>query len=75
MTDQKHSAPPDKDLRETTDMPAQSGSGGGNTARDVGSRDEEKSATGADPEPTRATKQDKVQPATGTRSDHEGAQR
>ena len=53
---------------------AQSGTGGGNLARDVGSRDEERTATGGAPEPTRVTKQDKVQPDTGTQSDHEGAQ-
>lgn len=53
---------------------AQQGAGGGNVARDIGSRDEEKSATGGDPESTRVTKQDKVQRDTGTQSDHEGAQ-
>jgi len=52
----------------------QSGASGGDIARDIGTRDEEKTATGSDPEPTRATKQDKLQPDTGTRSDHEGAQ-
>lgn len=55
--------------------PAHSGSGGGELARDVGSRDEAQAAPGADPEPTRVTKQDKVQPATASRSDHDGAQR
>ena len=55
--------------------PAQSGSGGGSVATDVGSRDEEKTARGGDPEPTRATKQDKLQPKIPTRSDHEGAAR
>ena len=40
-----------------------------------GSRDEEKAAMGSDPEPTRVTKKDKVQPDTGTRSDNEGANR
>lgn len=67
MTDEKRD--------RASDMPEQSGSGGGNTARDIGSRDEEKAATGADPMPTRPTKQDKPQPDTATRSDHEGAQR
>ena len=36
---------------------------------------EEKAAMGGDPEPTRVTKEDKVQPDTGTRSDNEGANR
>ncbi|MEV5032637.1 hypothetical protein MRBLMC3_001840 [Sphingobium sp. LMC3-1-1.1] len=60
---------------DTLDGPeADSGSGGGNLARDIGSRDEERTATGGDPEPTRVTKQDKVQPDTGTQADNEGAQ-
>ena len=54
---------------DTLDGPeADSGSGGGNLARDIGSRDEERTATGGDPE------QDKVQPDTGTQADNEGAQ-
>lgn len=61
-------------LEAETDAPSQSGSGGGTLARDVGARDEEKSALGGDPEPTRVEKKDKVQPDTNTRSDHEGAQ-
>lgn len=65
----------DADLHDDPPAPAQSGSGGGGLARDVGSRDEEKTASGGDPEPTRVTKQDKVQPDTASRSDHEGAQR
>ncbi len=64
----------DSDLHDEPSIGGQSGAGGGNTAHDIGSRDEEKSARGGDPEPTRATKQDKPQPDTGTRSDHEGAQ-
>ena len=64
----------DSDLQDIEPTPSQSGTSGGTTARDVGARDEEKGATGGDPEPTRVTKQDKVQPATNTRSDHEGAQ-
>lgn len=69
MTDQK---PKSADIASEGD--AQSGTGGGNIARDIGSRDEERTATGGDPEPTRVTKQDKVQPDTGTQSDNEGAQ-
>ena len=64
----------DSDLDNDVPVGGQSGAGGGNTARDVGSRDEERTATGGDPEPTRVTKQDKIQPDTGTQSDHEGAQ-
>ncbi|WP_022683888.1 hypothetical protein [Sphingobium bisphenolivorans] len=63
----------DNDLNDEPPAPSHSGSGGGGTARDVGSRDEEKTAMGGDPEPTRATKQDKVQPDTATRSDNKGA--
>lgn len=69
MTDRKS-----QDSDTPREAEAQSGTGGGNLARDVGSRDEERTAAGGDPEPTRVTKQDKVQPDTGTRSDNEGAQ-
>ncbi len=65
----------DADLHDDPPAPGQGSAAGGSLARDVGSRDEEKSARGSDPEPTRVTKQDKVQPQTGTQSDHEGAQR
>lgn len=63
----------DSDLRDRVATPSQSDRGGGSLATDIGSRDEEKSALGGDPEPTRATKQNKVQPNIPTRSDHEGA--
>lgn len=53
----------------------QSGASGGGMAREVGARDEEKMATGADPQPTRPTKSSKVQPRAPTRADHEGAAR
>lgn len=56
------------------DASLQSGASGGEMARDIAARDEEKAATGGDPKPSRATKQDKLQPDTGTRSDHKGAQ-
>lgn len=65
----------DRDLGDTAGTPAQSGSSGGGIATEIGSRDEEKSALGSDPEPTRATKEDKMQPRIPTRSDHEGATR
>jgi hypothetical protein len=63
----------DSELRDEPATPAQSGSSGGTLATDVGSQDEEGSALGGDPEPTRVTKKDKVQPDTGTRADNEGA--
>jgi hypothetical protein len=63
----------DRDLRDEPEAPAQSGSGGGGIATEIGSRDDQKLALGGDPEPTRATKQDKVQPRIPTRADHEGA--
>lgn len=65
----------DSDLRDEPATPAQSGASGGSLAAEIGSRDEEKSALGEDPEPTRATKHDKVQPRIPTRSDHDGANR
>lgn len=70
----------DKDTRpenpeNSGDMAAtmQSGSSGGGIATDVGTRDELKRETEGDAGITRVTKQDKIQPDTGTRSDHEGA--
>ncbi|MCW6533597.1 hypothetical protein [Sphingomonas lycopersici] len=65
----------DADLRDREKTPTQSGSAGGEVARDVGSRDEERSAKGTDPEMTRVQKKDKIQPTTRTRADHEGASR
>jgi len=65
----------DSDLRDQEQTPSQSGSAGGTLATDIGSRDEEKTARGEDPEPTRATKKDKVQPVIPTRADHDGANR
>lgn len=63
----------DSDLEDEAPTPSQAGRAGGTVARDVGSRDEERLARGGDPLPTRATKKDKIQPQTATRSDHEGA--
>lgn len=65
----------DGDLRDEAATPAQSGTGGGRMASEIGSRDEAKTALGGDPVPTRATKHDKVQPYVTTRSDNEGAKR
>jgi hypothetical protein len=53
---------------------ARSGRSGDRQAEEITSRDEEKSASGADPEPTRDTKVDRIQPTTPKRPDHEGAQ-
>ncbi|MBO9379466.1 hypothetical protein GG804_22090 [Sphingomonas histidinilytica] len=63
----------DGDLNAEPSTPSQSGSSGGTLAIDIGSEDEEKTALGGDPEPTRVTKQDKVQSRIPTRSDHESA--
>jgi hypothetical protein len=65
----------DADLHDEVETPTQSGNGGGTLATEIGSRNEEKSALGGDPEQTRATKDDKVQPSIATRSNHEGAAR
>lgn len=67
----------DNDLidAELSEAGAQSGRSGGRVADAVAARDEEKSALGGDPEPTRDTKRDKLQPEIPTRADHQGAQR
>ncbi|MBO9375371.1 hypothetical protein GG804_01180 [Sphingomonas histidinilytica] len=65
----------DHDLHDGPPTPSQSGSSGGGLAAEIGSRDEAKTARGADPERTRATKGDKVQPRIPTRSDHDGSGR
>ena len=65
----------DAGLRDAELTPSQSGSAGGMTARDVGSRDEERTAKGADAEIKLVQKKDKLQPPTATRSDHRGAAR
>lgn len=53
--------------------PAQQGSSGGRIATDVGTRDEEKSATGGETGITNVHKSDKVQPFIATRADNDGA--
>jgi hypothetical protein len=65
----------DSDLNDEPPTPSQSGSSGGTLATDIGSEDEEKTALGGDPEPTRVTKDNKVQPRIPTRADNEGAGR
>jgi hypothetical protein len=53
MTDQKRDPHADNDLIEgDLPTPTQGGSSGGEIQREVGAFDEEKSATGADPQPT-----------------------
>ncbi|HKX22445.1 MAG TPA: hypothetical protein VJM81_04145 [Rhizorhapis sp.] len=58
-------------IDEATEGPSQSGISGGNVARRVASRDEEKRATG-DAGLTRVQKRDKIQPNPGRRSDQSG---
>jgi len=53
--------------------PSQQGSSGGAIATDVGTRDEEKTATGGDGGVTNVHKSDKVQPFIATRADNDGA--
>lgn len=65
----------DSDLHDGPPTPSQSGSFGGSIGAEVGSRDEAKTARGADPEHTRATKADKVQPRIPTRADHDGGRK
>jgi hypothetical protein len=62
----------DSDLHDDPPTPSHSGSFGSSIAAEIGSRDEEKTAKGADPEITRPTKGDKRQPRIPTRSDHDG---
>jgi hypothetical protein len=53
MTDTKRDPHADNDLLEDDlPVPSQAGSSGGDLQREIGSIDEEKSATGADPQPT-----------------------
>ena len=55
MTDTKRDPHADNDLIDETDelpTPSQGGSSGGDLQREIGSFDEEKTATGADPQPT-----------------------
>lgn len=63
----------DGDLLPDHPTPAQGGASGGDIARDVGKRDEEKRATGAASGITRAKKSDEAQPQPATRSDRRGS--
>lgn len=53
-------------------MPSQSGTWGVGLAEDIGSRDELKTATGADPTPTRVRGGDKAPPRNPSRADFDG---
>lgn len=53
--------------------PSAQGRSGGNTATDVGTRDEEKQALNPDAGVTNVHKSDKVQPFIPTRADNDGA--
>ena len=53
--------------------PSQQGSSGGAIATDVGTRDEEKTATGGNGGVAKVNKSDKVQPFIPTRADNDGA--
>ena len=55
MTDTKRDPHADNDIIDEADelpTPSQGGSSGGDLQREIGSFDEEKTATGADPQPT-----------------------
>ena len=55
MTDTKRDPHADNDLIDEADelpTPSQGGTSGGDLQREIGSFDEEKTATGADPQPT-----------------------
>lgn len=60
MTDQKRDPHPDNELIEDDlPTPSQDGSSGGGMQREIGSADEERTATGADPQPTSVHKSQK----------------
>lgn len=57
MTDTKRDPHADNDLMEDDlPVPSQGGSSGGDLQREIGSLDEEATATGADPQPTSVQK-------------------
>jgi hypothetical protein len=59
MPDRKHDPHADNDLIDIPDderTPSQGGTSGGRMEREIGARDEEKTATGADPQPTSVKK-------------------
>ena len=60
MTDQKRDPHADNDLIEDElPTPSQGGTSGGRIEREIGAADEEKVATGADPQPTSVHKSQK----------------
>lgn len=60
MVDQKPNPHSDTDLIEDEPKaPSQGGSAGGDLQREIGSADEERTATGADPQPTSVHKSQK----------------
>jgi hypothetical protein len=65
---------PDNDLIDAMESEpgAQSSAAGGRLQQEVGAKDEEKSATGGDPQHTPVTGSEKVQPRIPTRADFEG---
>jgi len=60
-------------IDEAERAPSEQGRSGGTTAADVGTRDEEKTATGGDGGITNVHKGDKLQPFIATRADNDGA--
>lgn len=63
MTDDRRDPQSDNELIDDPDgtpLPSQSGSSGGSMQRDIGARDDDKAATGADPQPTSVHKSDKA---------------
>ncbi len=60
MADQKRDPHSDADLiDDDLPVPSQSGSSGGGLQREIGSTDDEQTATGADPQPTSVHKSQK----------------
>lgn len=64
----------DRDIIESDEppMPSHSGTSGAGPAENIGSRDELKTATGADPTPTRVRGEDKAPTRIPTRADFDG---
>ena len=60
-------------INDAERTPSAQGRSGGATATDIGTRDEEKTATGGDGGPTNVNKGHKVQPFIATRADNDGA--
>jgi len=60
-------------IEDAERAPSAQGSSGGTVAVDVGTRDEQKTATGGEGGVTNVRKGDKVQPFIATRADNDGA--